>query len=134
MGIPRGSVVGEIVNNEAFRFSAVVSQDEAANLFVDQIRKVEVRLYGQGGTNLTVRSFQIIPFQHERLPSAALGWFGGGEVPVSASDETGLQAAEPFFQIYANLRLDPGVTFLHGRAGKIRFSLPAEPLLVQWAR
>jgi len=132
--IPRGSVVGEIVNNEAFRFSAVVSQDEAANLFVDQIRKVEVRLYGQGGTNLTVRSFQIIPFQHERLPSAALGWFGGGEVAVSVSDETGLQAAEPFFQIYANLRLDPSVTFLHGRAGKIRFSLPPEPLLVQWTR
>ena len=42
--IPRGSVVGEIVNHDGFRFSAVVSQDEASNLFVDQIIKAEVRL------------------------------------------------------------------------------------------
>ena len=132
--IPRGSLVGEIVNEESFRFSAVVAQNEAANLFGDQIRKAEVRLYGQAGTNLEVQDYQIIPFQHERLPSAALGWFGGGEVPVSVSDETGLQAAEPFFQIYANLQPAPDVTFLHGRGGKVRFSLRPQPLLLQWAR
>ncbi len=132
--IPRGSLVGEIVNEESFRFSAVVPQNEAANLFVDQIRKAEVRLYGQAGTNLEVQDYQIIPFQHERLPSAALGWFGGGEVPVSVSDETGLQAAEPFFQIYANLQPAPDATLLHGRGGRVRFSLGPQPLLLQWAR
>jgi putative peptide zinc metalloprotease protein len=132
--IPRGSGVGEIVNHGAFRFSAVVSQEEAANLFVDQIREAEVRLYGQGGVNLEVQDFLIIPFQHEQLPSAALGWFGGGEVQVSVSDETGLKAAEPFFQIYANLVPNQDVTFVHGRSGKIRFSLSPTPLLVQWGR
>jgi putative peptide zinc metalloprotease protein len=112
----------------------VVSQEEAANLFVDQIRKAEVRLYGQGGVNLEVKDFLIIPFQHEQLPSAALGWFGGGEVQVSVSDETGLKAAEPFFQIYASLVPNQDVTFVHGRSGKIRFSLRPTPLLVQWGR
>ncbi len=132
--IPRGSLIGEIVNQKAFRFSAVVSQEEAANLFVDQITKAEVRLFGQGGINLDVTDYLIIPFQHERLPSAALGWYGGGEIAVSLSDESGLQTAEPFFQIYADLRPDPSVAFLHGRAGKLRFTLHPKPLLVQWGR
>ena len=51
--IPRGSLVGEIVNEELFRFSAVVSQNEAASLFVEQIHKAEVRLYGQAGTTVS---------------------------------------------------------------------------------
>jgi len=135
--ISRGSAVGEIVNTDAFRFSAVVSQDEAANLFVDKIEKAEVRLFGQGGKNIGVEDYQIIPFQHDKLPSAALGWGGGGEVAISVNDETGLQAAEPFFQIYANLKSDlplSFVSFFHGRSGKLRFSLHPEPLLLQWAR
>ena len=132
--IPRGSLVGEIVNQKAFRFSAVVSQEEASNLFVDQITKAEVRLFGHGGINLGVTDYRIIPFQHERLPSAALGWYGGGEIAVSLSDESGLQTAEPFFQIYADLRPDPSVAFLHGRAGKLRFTLHPKPLLFQWGR
>ena len=69
--IPRGSFVGEIVNRDAFRFSAVVSQDEAADLFVGQIKKAEVRIYGQGGKNVAVSDFQIIPYQQETLPSPA---------------------------------------------------------------
>jgi putative peptide zinc metalloprotease protein len=107
--IPRGTALGEIVPEGTFRFSAVVSQDEAADLFVDQIQRAEVRVYGQGGKNLKVEAYQIIPFQHEKLPSAALGWLGGGEVAV-----------------------DPAVAFLHGRSGKLRFSLHPKPLLMQW--
>ena len=132
--MPRGSFVGEIVNHDAFRFSAVVSQDEASNLFGGAIEKAEVRLYGQGGRNLEVRDYEIIPFQHEKLPSPALGWRAGGEVPVSLADETGVEAAEPFFQIYADLVPSPEVAFFHGRSGKLRFSLRPEPLLNQWVR
>jgi putative peptide zinc metalloprotease protein len=131
--LARGSEIGTIVNHAAFRFSAVVSQDEAADLFADQIKKAEVRLYGQGGKNLDVSKLQFIPFQHEKLPSAALGWRGGGEVPVAVTDETGLQAAEPFFQIYATINPAPGAVLFHGRSGKLRFSLNPKPLLLQWA-
>jgi putative peptide zinc metalloprotease protein len=131
--ILRGSVVGEIVNQDAFRFSAVVSQDEAADLFERDIRNAEVRLYGQGGTNLKVMDFQIIPFQQETLPSAVLGWRGGGEIAVSISDETGLHAVEPFFQIYADVQPSEDVLLLHGRSGQLRLTLEDKPLLLQWA-
>ncbi len=130
----RGGAIGEIVNPGEFRFSAVVPQEEASNLFIDQITRAEVRLYGQEGENIEVKKFQIIPFQHEKLPSAALGWLGGGEVAVSLQDESGLKTTEPFFQIYADLIPVEGVKFLHGRSGKIRFSLHPEPLLWQGMR
>jgi putative peptide zinc metalloprotease protein len=132
--IERGSEVGLIINHEAFRFSAVVSQDEASRLFAGEIRDAEVRLIGQGAHTLEVDDYTFIPFQHEKLPSAALGWRAGGDVPVSVQDETGLEASEPFFQIYANLNHLPAVAFLHGRSGQIRFSLQPEPLLAQWVR
>jgi putative peptide zinc metalloprotease protein len=130
--LQRGSVIGEIVNQGDFRFSAVVSQSEASELFTGKIEKTEVRIHGQGDQNLKVLEYQIIPFQQQKLPSSALGWRGGGEVAVSTKDETGRKAAEPFFQIYAVIQSDPGVLLLHGRSGKIRFTLPPEPLLFQW--
>lgn len=130
----RGRVLGEIVDPGHFRFSAVVSQEEAAALFSDQIRKTEVRVSGQGGINLKVDSYRIIPFRQEELPSAALGWSGGGEVPVSVDDRSGTQSAEPFFQIFADLQSNPDVLLLHGRSGKIRFTLNPKPLLIQWGQ
>jgi putative peptide zinc metalloprotease protein len=110
----------------------VVSQDEAADLFTGQIRKVEVRIHGEGGKNLDVDGLKIIPYQQERLPSAALGWSGGGEVPVSVEDDTGLRATEPFFQIYATVKSTREPLLLHGRSGKLRFTLNPKPLLFQW--
>ncbi|MBW1915007.1 MAG: hypothetical protein JRI86_08735 [Deltaproteobacteria bacterium] len=129
--VPKGAMLGEIVDHRKFRFSTVVNQDDAANLFAEGINRVDVRLYGHEGINIKAGNLQIIPFQHEKLPSAALGWYAGGEVAVSASDDTGLQASEPFFQIYADVIPDSDVLFLHGRAGKLRFSMDHEPLLVQ---
>jgi putative peptide zinc metalloprotease protein len=131
--VNRGAVLGKIVNRSDFRFSAVVSQGEAAELFNGQIRKVEIRVRGQGGENLDVSGYKIIPFRQEKLPSAALGWRGGGDVAVSAKDQSGHQTVEPFFQIYADLKPAPDAVLLHGRSGKIRFTLEPRPLLAQWS-
>jgi len=132
--VKRGSVLGQIVDPSAFHFSAVVPQDRAAELFNNQIQKVEARIYGQADKELVVRSFQIIPFRQEKLPSAALGWHGGGEIAVSVQDRTGLQAAEPFFQINANIaEISDEVGLFHGRSGKLRFTLEPKPLLTQWS-
>ena len=128
----RGALIGELVDPEAFRFSAVVSQDEAADLFEGDIRRTEVRIFGQGGENLDVNKIRIIPFQQETLPSAALGWFGGGSVAVSSQDDSGLKTAEPFFQIYADIVPNPAVKMHHGQSGKVRFTLEPRPLLMQW--
>lgn len=132
--LARGTAIGMLVDEKAFRFSAVVAQDEASNLFVDRIERAEVRLFGQEGSNITVSNYQIIPFHHQKLPSAALGWRGGGEVAVSMSDNTGLQTVEPFFQIYADLVPSEKAVFFHGKSGRLRFSMDPQPLLWQWGR
>ncbi len=132
--LPKGFLLGEIVGGAEFRFSSVVSQDDAADLFADGILKAQVRLHGQEGGDIDVEKFEIVPYQHDKLPSAALGWLGGGDVAVSMSDDTGLKTSEPFFLIFAHVKPNPAVLFFHGRSGKIRFSMKKKPLVVQWGR
>ena len=76
----------------------------------------------------------VIPAQQEILPSAALGWFSGGEIATSSSDQSGRRAAEPFFEVRADLDPGPEVVLVHGCSGKIRFTLEPQPLLQQWYR
>ncbi|MGD9363461.1 MAG: hypothetical protein PVH85_31650, partial [Desulfobacterales bacterium] len=133
--LARGAELGKIIFPERYRFSAVVSQEEAANLFSGNISgQMAVRLVGQGNIDLSVTGYKVIPFQHERLPSAALGWGAGGDIPVSGKDDQGLQTVEPFFQIYADLEPSRQVVLNHGHSGQIRFIQRSEPLLSQLAR
>jgi putative peptide zinc metalloprotease protein len=133
--LSRGTELGKIVAPNDFRFTAIVSQEEAANLFVNKgPDRVTVRLVGQGQFDLPVSKYEIIPFQHQHLPSAALGWQSGGDIPVTEKDEFGLQTVEPFFRIHALLQPQAGVVVSHGHSGRIRFNLPPEPLLSQLLR
>lgn len=129
----RGQQVGMIIDNEAFRYTAVVSQEEASDLFQRDIQLMEVRLFGEPGNNIAVREFEIIPYQQQQLPTTALSWLGGGQVAVSA-DESGKQALEPFFQIVAQLDGQTQATLMHGRTGNLRVTLDGRPLLSQWWR
>ncbi|HEX8310800.1 MAG TPA: biotin/lipoyl-binding protein [Chthoniobacteraceae bacterium] len=131
--LPRGKELGHIVNPSSFHFSAIVSQQEASWLFGKEIRAGEVHLLGRADITLPVLARTVIPADRRTLPSAALGWRSGGDIAVSTTDETGVQAREPFFEVRAAVESMPGVT-LHGRSGKIRFDLPPEPLLHQWTR
>jgi len=132
--VARGTPLGLIVNPQGWQFSAVVSQREASRLFASEILGAKVRLHGQAGVELPVVVHKIIPAEHQTLPSAALGWRGGGEVAVALDDPSGTRAAEPFFELRATLGDTAGATILHGRSGKVRFDLVPEPLLHQWVR
>jgi putative peptide zinc metalloprotease protein len=136
MWVPRGAEVGELVDEGAFEFYAVVPQDEAGNLFGPDIRRTaEIRFPGEAGKNVAVESWRVVPGKQDTLPSAALGWGGGGPVRVALDDATGVRAAEPFFLVVAKVAPGPvTAALLHDRTGVVRFSLPPEPLLWQWVR
>ena len=91
-----------------------------------------MRLYGEAGRVVPIANWRVIPAEQETLPSAALGWTEGGEIPVSA--ENPHKAVEPFFEVHADLQSDSGAAILHGRSGKIRFQLEPEPLLQRGIR
>ena len=78
------------------------------------------------GYALPVTNWQVVPGGQQILPSAALGWSGGGEMPVAMENNTqGNKTVEPFFEVRGDLDARNGVILLDGRSGKIRFQLPA---------
>ena len=132
--LERGTTVGQVIDGSRFYFSAIVSQNEASRLFSDVIRGSEVRLDGQGGITLPVTDRVVIPVDRRNLPSAAVGWAGGGTLAVDAEDATGTQASEAFFEVRATVDSVEPAELMHGRGGRVRFELPPEPLLEQWMR
>lgn len=132
--LERGAPVGQLVDQSSFYFSAIVSQNDASRLFSREISGSEIKLFGQTDGTLGVVSQKVIPGEQRNLPSASVGWAGGGEVAVDMSDQSGTKTAEPFFEVRASVSPSSEVYLLHGRGGKIRFDLPSEPLLSQWIR
>jgi putative peptide zinc metalloprotease protein len=133
--LPRGENLGLLANPAAFEFAATVMEDDANALFARKIHGATVRLYGEAGEKIPVAQWRVIPGGQQILPSAALGWSAGGEVPVAMEDDSqGNKSAEPFFEVLGRLDSANGVTLLDGRSGKISFKLDPEPLLPRWTR
>ena len=132
--LARGTAVGLLVNSNVFEFTATVKQDDANALFAQSIPTAEIRLYGQAGRIVAVPKWKVIPGEQQTLPSPALGWHAGGELQVSPQDPQGRKAAEPFFEVVADVQSSANAALLDGRSGKIRFDLQPEPLLPRWIR
>lgn len=133
--LERGSQIGLLVNSNAYQFIATVSEEDVNPLFASPIHRADVRLHGNAGTALTVKDWKVVPGGQQTLPSAALGWAAGGEIPVaSANDNSGSKTVEPFFEVRGDLTEGKDVVLLDGRSGKIRFKLSPEPLLPRWTR
>ncbi|MDA7510460.1 hypothetical protein N9B57_02150 [Verrucomicrobia bacterium] len=130
----RGSSLGRVINPASFDFVSPVLQEDVNRLFGDQIRHSDVRLFGVAELRVPVASTVIIPAEKRSLPSAALGWAGGGDIPVATDDSQGITATEPFFEVRSSLAGAEMGHLIHGRSGKIRFRLAPEPLLPRWIR
>lgn len=133
--LPRGAEVGLLANPAAFEFAATVMEEDVNALFAKKISGATVRLYGDAGEKLTVARWRVIPGGQQLLPSAALGWSAGGEVPVAMEENSrGNKSAEPFFEVLGELPPAGGRALLDGRSGKISFKLEPQPLLPRWIR
>ncbi len=130
--VNRGTPLGLVVNSNTFEFVATVPQTDADAAFARKPRDGEVRLRGQAGEVLPVSQWNAIAGGKQTLPSAALGWAAGGEVPVNPNEPE--KAREAFFELHAALYPSKSVALVHGRSGTIRFALEPEPLLPRWLR
>ena len=130
--LERGVPLGLVVNPKQVEFVAIVAQTDADAVFARQPHHGEVRLRGQSGHVLRISQWNSVPGGGRLLPSLALGWAAGGEVPVSPNEPG--KAKEAFFEIHADLIPAVEVSLLHGRSGTIRFDLEPEPLLPRWLR
>jgi putative peptide zinc metalloprotease protein len=130
--IANGTTLGHVLDASAgFQFVAVISQERARELFRANPDQAVLRLKGQADRDIAVRNVVVVPYKRDRLPSAALGWMGGGDVPVKAGDERGDKAAEEFFEIRASLaEPSAGDAFAlhHGLRGVVRMEMPGRTL------
>ena len=130
--------LGSVIDTRAYRFHAVVTQDQLADLFRIASGEAEIRLYGDAGKVYRATGLKIVPYEQHELPSAALGWRAGGDIPTLDSDEYGETTQEAFFSLHARIELDaphdsgnpdsPPSALLHGHTGVMRLELPNEPL------
>ena len=126
--IYRGEVLGQLVDNRSFRFLGVISQEQAREIFASKVDAGAVAMVGQSDQRIDLRDIAVLPYDSMRLASAALGWMGGGDVPVRTDETTGTQTREPFYVLRGDLPLELPATLvpMHGLSGKMRVALRAE--------
>jgi putative peptide zinc metalloprotease protein len=95
---------------------------------------VQMRVRGRPEVLLEGVVVQVLEAARRELPSAALGYAGGGSLAIDSQDEQGTRAEDPFFEVRVRPTIKPdGSTPLHaGQRVVVRFTLPDTPLLKQW--
>jgi len=92
---------------------------------------VDIRVRGRPEVRFAGRIRQIDESGRRELPSAALGYLGGGALAVTGEDQSGIRTAEAFFEIIIEPE-DHREALLSGQRIVARFELPRRPLMAQW--
>jgi len=139
--VARGKELGRVVDERSHIFLGVVKQEASLNWDRLKAEGSQVRIEGERATEHRVTALTVVPHSQKELPSAALTPLAGGDLAVSAQDQTGRKAVEQFFLLRAQLGSStsqgPEAASRNGRSGWIRVQLPARPLaerLWQWAQ
>lgn len=132
----RGTKLGAIINPSQYRFTAVVTQEQAFDLFEGNVNtRGEVKVRVDTKPTFNTNAVQIIPYERRELPSAALGWLGGGEIAVTHNAKSsGKEAAESFFEVRADMQANETEPFFHGSSGILRLELPPKSLVSKAAK
>lgn len=132
--VKRQSLLGTIVRGNRLSFFAVVTQEQAYELFEKkEIVNAGVKFFGQSQKALELENINLIPYARDELPSAALGWFGGGEISVSNEDNDGKKTTELFFEISGVFKENEEYLSIlkEGRTGVLKIELQKSPLSEQ---
>lgn len=97
---------------------------------------VQMRIRGRPGDLLEGEVVRVLKAARYELPSAALGFAGGGAMAVDSQDEEGTRSQEPFWEVQidpADVGVgDDAVRLYPGQRVVTRFDLPDTPYLQQW--
>lgn len=96
--------LGSLYDLTSLRFSAVVSQEQASNLFNEYfVPNGALRLVGQTMHTFEVNDLRLNPYRQTILPSNSLGWAAGGPVMAQRDENGNMVTQEPFFEVVVNL-------------------------------
>jgi putative peptide zinc metalloprotease protein len=128
----RGKELGRVIDERHHVFLGVVKQEAALNWDRLSAADSQVRIEGERALPYAVASLTVVPHSQKDLPSAALTPLAGGDLAVSAQDQSGRKAVEQFFLLRAHLDTaapQPATAASrNGRSGWIRVELQPRPL------
>lgn len=137
--LQRGKTIGRIQDLDHLRVTAMVDQTTSDFAFVDQIDAVELRTAGRIENILPSHVLYRSQKGRQELPHPALGYSGGGKIPLDPKDQYGMTSMRPLFEMWLDLphaaatEAKP-ITPLPGQRVYVRFTLKNKrPLLFQWA-
>lgn len=134
--VKRAEQLCEVVEPGDLRITAVMDQRQAGWLFAEPgaALPVRVRLYSRPENVIEGIGVPYVEAGQKMLPSAALSFVGGGATEPEARDETGRLAKRPWFPVRINASVPPELiaAAYPGERVKVRFNLPAKPLMTQW--
>jgi putative peptide zinc metalloprotease protein len=130
----RGEQVGIVADLEDVRVRATAGQELAALLVEQAYEQLEIRVKGRPDVMLTGKIEKIFPAGLEVLPSEALGYAVGGNMPTLSQDPSGKKAAEKFFEVRIRPNPDSSVSLFSGQRVVARIRMPSKPLAAQWWR
>jgi putative peptide zinc metalloprotease protein len=121
----QGRKLGVIIPNDEVYFQAVVLQEDTYHLFRSNRLDGSIKLHGIVDKTISTTQISVIPYEKSELPSAALGWLGGGDIATSDQDSSGTKAKESFFEVRADIKRDlyQNMVFYHGRSGILKIYL-----------
>jgi putative peptide zinc metalloprotease protein len=128
----RGEKIGFVGSLDDLVLRVTAGQDVAAMIFEQADRDVEIRVKGRPDKRLTGRIDKILPAGSDELPSEALGYAAGGNMPTRSPTPQDRTAAERFFEIRIKPAASDASSLLTGQRVVVRLTMTSKPLLVQW--
>ena len=130
--VARGDLLGFVQSSTTPLVRVVIAQDDIGLVrAVD--RPVAVMLADRLGQPQPASLLREVPGGDQRLPAAALSVGGGGLHAVDPGDAEHLKTLKRVFQVDLALA-EPAPGARVGTRAFVKFALPPEPLVWQWAR
>lgn len=132
MYLHRGDRIGFVGSLDSLIFRVTAGQDVAAMIFEQAEKAVEIRAKGRPDKTLVGQIEKILPAGSDVLPSEALGYAAGGNLPTRASTPQSKTTAERFFEIRIKPAASDASGLLTGQRVVARLTMTSKPLIAQW--
>ncbi len=132
--VRQGERIGIIASLDELIIRAPAGQEAAAGLiraWQEGRLSLEIRPWGRPELELGGEVMDILPAGEKQLPSAALGYPGGGPIRTAADDPKGTRARERHFEIRIKPDMPPGARLWPGQRVVIRFKMRPRPVATQ---
>lgn len=134
--IQQGQPIGMLADTGKLIVRVTTDQYVGPQVMIDsgEGSMVQMRVRGRPEVLIEGKVVKVLKAARRELPSAALGFGGGGSIATDAEDQQGMLAEQPFFEV----QIEPVITkdapspLFAGQRVVARFDLPDTPLLTQW--